>query len=265
MHSNQAECSYFSELPIQVILDFIEHLEPRDLFNLVQSDVDLLHRVQNNSILKSAYEQMMSWGRLQYWLKNSGHHYALEELKNLKEIPMQRSYFTVIPPKIREHIQRLPFTIIPPEIGKLHQLKMLDLTYNQLTRIPPEIGNLQSLQHLKLSDNKLREIPPEIGNLRSLEWLNLSSNLLREIPPEIGKLQALQGLWLKDNRLTRIPSEIGDLPLLEYLYLAATYSLDDLLREIPPAVRNLCPRLRGYDFNLLIERIDENRSRVPRS
>ncbi|KAL2915804.1 hypothetical protein HK105_204751 [Polyrhizophydium stewartii] len=106
------------------------------------------------------------------------------------------------------------------EIGKLDQLRVLELNRNRLQgRIPFEIGQLVHLERLWLSDNNfLGEIPTSIGNLRNLQTLVLSHNqLYGEIPSEIGYLISLQGLWLSYNKLSgKIPAELGNLPQLKF-------------------------------------------------
>ena len=71
-------------------------------------------------------------------------------------------------------------------------------------RIPPELGNLTELRMLNLSLNELSgHIPPELGNLANLEVLDLRSNLLTgRIPLELGSLENLRKLYLSGNRLT---------------------------------------------------------------
>lgn len=63
----------------------------------------------------------------------------------------------------RGNIQR-----IPASIGKLGELRHLNLRYNQLSSLPPEIGALSQLRHLDLSGNQLTSLPPEIRALSSL-------------------------------------------------------------------------------------------------
>jgi len=67
----------------------------------------------------------------------------------------------------------------------LHNLKVLDLSHNNLTFLPQELGMLPSLKCLYLSHNKFGEIPAQdgrwdwIGDIRlarTLEVLDLSHN-----------------------------------------------------------------------------------------
>ena len=104
---------------------------------------------------------------------------------------------------------------ILPELGSLTELRILDLSSNELNGlIPPELGNMANLEVLRLRSNLLTGgIPLELGNLESLEVLDLRDNeLTGRIPLELGNLESLEVLDLRDNELTgRIPLELGNL------------------------------------------------------
>ncbi|EMM76696.1 leucine rich repeat protein [Leptospira santarosai str. 2000030832] len=78
-------------------------------------------------------------------------------------------------------------------------VRILDLSENQLTTLPKEIGKLQKLQELYLSGNQLTTLPREIGKLQTLQELGLSGNRLITLPKEIGQLKNLRWLSLKNN------------------------------------------------------------------
>jgi Leucine-rich repeat (LRR) protein len=77
------------------------------------------------------------------------------------------------------------------QVVELQELRILDLSNNQLSELPPEIGNLVNLRVLYLQDNQLTRLPPEIGKLVNLQWLYIFGNPLKEIPPEIKQLPNL--------------------------------------------------------------------------
>ena len=133
---------------------------------------------------------------------------ALGRLSNLKRLELSHSLLT---------------GPIPSELGNLSNLEWLGLRSNQLTgSIPPELGGLVNLRDLYLDGNQLRgEIPSELGNLTNLRTLWLYENQLRgEIPSELGNLTNLQTLRLNENQLRgEIPSELGNLTKLYSLYL----------------------------------------------
>lgn len=110
-------------------------------------------------------------------------------------------------------------TELPPEIGRLNDLRVLNVSDNQLTSIPTEIGDMKSLVRLNLSSNKLAALPSEIGKLTELNNLNLSRNKLRSLPKTIGDLISLQYLRADGNSLRELPNEIGALHKLRILSL----------------------------------------------
>ncbi len=65
---------------------------------------------------------------------------------------------------------------IQAEIRQLSNLRILDLSNNQMTGVPAEIGQLSYLEYLDLSNNKLTGLPHELGNLPNLKTLDISGN-----------------------------------------------------------------------------------------
>nr|KAJ0192658.1 hypothetical protein LSAT_V11C800445380 [Lactuca sativa] len=109
---------------------------------------------------------------------------------------------------------------IPKSLRKLIFLEVLDLSYNALTGpIPTFIGNLTTLQ---LSFNQLNgSIPESFGNLSALTYLDLRFNRLTgPIPTSLGRLVSLQQVMLFSNMLNgSIPESFGNLSALTYLDL----------------------------------------------
>ena len=114
--------------------------------------------------------------------------------------------------------------LIPAEIGRLTELRSLDLQSNDLTGdIPPEIGNLKLIENLNLARNELTgKIPAGLGGLTALYTLDLqANNLTGDIPPEIGDIKLLTYLNLSSNHLTGgIPPELGALTELEFMFVS---------------------------------------------
>ena len=142
---------------------------------------------------------------------------------------------------------------IPPELGKLSELKKLDIAGPLIRgrglqgRIPAELGELSKLESLDLVFNNLDgPIPPELGKLSKLGTLDLSfNNLAGRIPPELGELSELANLELSANDLDgRIPPELGELSKLRVLDL----DLNNLNGPIPPELGKLS-ELRGLDLS----------------
>ena len=67
---------------------------------------------------------------------------------------------------------------LPPALGSLVNLRVADLSGNQLGgALPPELGQLASLEQLWLNNNQLSgELPPELGRLANLTLLGLGGN-----------------------------------------------------------------------------------------
>ncbi len=109
---------------------------------------------------------------------------------------------------------------LPVSIGKLSELKSLQIYSLGLRELPGEIGDLKKLTLLEINSS-LETLPVEIGELTELFTLNLTGNALKTIPVEIKDLKDnLRSLYLKNNKLTEIPNELGELTKLSLLDLS---------------------------------------------
>lgn len=116
------------------------------------------------------------------------------------------------------HCYKNDVTEIPSEIGKLKNLKYLDLCKAfELKKIPKEIGQLKHLKMIRLILTEVSVIPKEIGNLSELEILWICCNHLTKIPKEIGLLKKLKSLDIHSNKITTLPDEICNLTSLKTL------------------------------------------------
>jgi Leucine-rich repeat (LRR) protein len=123
---------------------------------------------------------------------------------------------------------------LPIEIANLENLEYLELTScPRLETIPSEIGELKNLKELKLEDLDIKTLPKEIGKLLKLEYLEISScSELEIIPSEIGELKNLKELKLNYLDIKALPKEIGNLSKLENLKLSDCGKLEIIPSEI---------------------------------
>ncbi|WAR24389.1 MFHA1-like protein [Mya arenaria] len=112
---------------------------------------------------------------------------------------------------------RLP--LVPPSIGKLINLKVLQLDTNELRSLPKEISLLHSLERLSLSNNFLDTLPHGIARLKKLRSIHMANNRFEAFPLEVCEIESLEFLDLSDNHLVSIPESISKLDNLRTLLL----------------------------------------------
>ena len=113
------------------------------------------------------------------------------------------------------------FNFIPKGIYQLNNLKLLDMSGNNISEIDGNlIKGLSSLVELDLSKNKIKYLPNNIQFLPFLEVLKVSNNQLLELPEELGILTRLKKLFLNENSLQFLPRNIFSKMIgLEEIYL----------------------------------------------
>lgn len=154
--------------------------------------------------------------------------------KNAHAIALKRIEESERTCESRLDLSDLRLGALPPEIGKLKNLSILYLQFNQLTSLPPEIGQLTSLSTLHLNDNQLSSLPPEIGKLSNLTELDLDNNQISSLPRILGELAKLTRLDIDGNGLLSIPPQIGNLVELAFLYARR-----NRLSSLPADIGNL--------------------------
>ena len=128
---------------------------------------------------------------------------AIGKLTNLKELDLSGNKIATL----------------PASIGQLTALKTLTLHNNRLTAVPDSICKLTALRTLCLTYNSIGTLPTTIGRMTELTTLDLYNNKLRGLPGAIGKLTGLKTLTLYNNELTALPDAIEGLANLNYLNL----------------------------------------------
>ena len=97
-------------------------------------------------------------------------------------------------------------------------LRVLSLSYYNITYLPDSFENLKHLRYLNLSNTNIQKLPKSIGMLLNLQSLMLSNcHGLTELPPEIGKLMDLRHLDIFQTTLKRMPTGINRLKDLRRL------------------------------------------------
>lgn len=94
------------------------------------------------------------------------------------------------------------------EFPDIHDMTIIDLSYNMLTNIPTySFSGLQRLQEIDLAHNKISSIDPlAFANVPNLSNLYLSFNLLSQLAPTVfHDLKSLKVLLIDNNKFTQLP------------------------------------------------------------
>ncbi|XP_023768122.1 receptor-like protein 7 [Lactuca sativa] len=132
------------------------------------------------------------------------------------------------------HLQRLNLAMnyfgesqIPSEIGRLKQIRSLDLSYSGFSgQIPNGISQLMRLSSLDLSGNSLKLYSPSlkklVQNLTGLAELHLSGvEISSSVPHFLANFSSLRSIKLRSCSLqNEFPAAIFELPKLQVLDLA---------------------------------------------
>ena len=127
----------------------------------------------------------------------------------------------------KKHIKWHGLDKIPKSIYYLSSLSTLDLSNMSLPlfghlSLPDTIGKLKNLKHLDVSNNRLKYLPECIGDLTGLQILKLKGCHIGSLPESIGNLENLQELDLFENDIFYLPKCIGNLKSLQILNLRHT-------------------------------------------
>ncbi|CAK1601777.1 unnamed protein product [Parnassius mnemosyne] len=101
---------------------------------------------------------------------------------------------------------------------KHHNINILDLSHNNITKLNHELDRLTEVVTLDLSTNGITDLKKFLHNAKKLVHLNLSNNRIRKLslthlPTSVSSLD------LTNNLLQDVPSELGHLISLEHLEL----------------------------------------------
>lgn len=132
-----------------------------------------------------------------------------------------------------------------------HQPEKLDITWFGIKKIPERIGKLKQLKHLEIFEQDVLSLPPELFTIDTLESLTILTENLEAIPREIRQLVHLKSLTIccgsyqrtpsnrqiiaaADVGLDHLPPEIAELKELEYLNISYT-----AIQELPPQMEGM--------------------------
>ncbi|XP_023732277.1 disease resistance protein At4g27190 isoform X1 [Lactuca sativa] len=161
--------------------------------------------------------------RLREWkpTKNTSESYTKISLmyNKISELPDQDLQFPFLDTFI---IRGNEVSFVPDEFFRgMKEVKVLDLSYNNLSFLPQSMKLLKKLRMLDLTANDgINEISL-LGELKDLEILMLGFTRIEQIPEEIGQLTSLRMLNLEwcDSLSCITPGVISRLTCLEELYI----------------------------------------------
>jgi Leucine-rich repeat (LRR) protein len=149
----------------------------------------------------------------------------------------------------------IPSSVITPssysQISSLENLKVLDLSKNEITIIASEICQLSKLVTLNLSHNKITELPESFGRynstlifrLEKLEVLEISNNILASLPEDLSGLSSIKSFHMANNLLLSIPVSLLATGITSIDFDHNPLQLDTF-REVP-GYETYCARRKG--------------------
>lgn len=191
---------------LSITLDSLQSEDCSSLWELPQLKKIKIYTYDNKKLL---------WKKAQYRNLETLHikgklHKIDDDLSNFK--------------KLQEiHIRYNNLKNLPENFSNLQELKILDISTNQITQLPNEIGKLCKLEKLFAGRNKIKEIPKSIKYCKNLEIIDLRRNYIEKLPVELFELAKPRELKLSGNKLTKLPKEIGNLKALKRLWLGSIF------------------------------------------
>lgn len=210
-------CSSSSSVEVHALLDFKKQLKDPlnylDSWKIAESPCEFYGVVCDNQTGR-VVGISLNWKYLSGTISP-----ALGALESLKSLVIPSNYFHGQLPAALSNCSDLRVLNVTannitgalPDLSKLQKLVILDVSDNYITGdFPTWVGSLRGLSALGLNDNNFEEggIPANIGNLKNLIWLNLGGiQLTGEIPKSIYDLKKLETLDLSSNKIS------GDFPV----------------------------------------------------
>ncbi|KAL6046391.1 Rap1 GTPase-activating protein 1, variant 2 [Balamuthia mandrillaris] len=143
-------------------------------------------------------------------------------------------------------------TSLHEDLGKLHMLRTLNVSHNQLTSLPGNIfADLPKLTSLLASNNQIDALPASLFEARTLTYLDVSNNALTTLPDDISQLVQLGFLDVSMNHLQTLPTTINKLEKLEELNLRGN------------SLSELAPKLAALPTLMFLDVSDNKLEHVP--
>lgn len=139
-------------------------------------------------------------------------------LQNLAVLYISFNRFDAIPPEIAKmsnlwgmYWTANNITEIPPAVWEMKWLRKFQVSKNRLTSLEG-IGRLTELRHLNMAGNQLEQLPEDIGNLKLLRVCDFSGNRLRHLPAGFAAVPIVHQLRLAGNPLEDLPAGFANMP-----------------------------------------------------
>ena len=104
-------------------------------------------------------------------------------------------------------------SVIPDAVALFANLKLVDLSANNLTFLPESLLLLENMTSLIAKNNLISDdgIPKNLGHNKALREVNVSGNCLTRFPEQFLELDNLKFLYAGGNQIPEIPNNIGQL------------------------------------------------------
>ncbi len=152
---------------------------------------------------------------------------------------------------VMENRDKVCLKVLPDSVGNLKNLRILDLSDNNLETLPNSIGDLTNLEELYLSSNyRFSKLPGSIGNLKNLEVLDLRRTYLEGLPESIENLTNLKDISFSKTDNVAGPHTSGVCRDTERVYAEKDYSPNWYRNVVNRSLEHWsCPTL-DFDSNV---------------